>query len=710
VDLSKLSRRDLEAIAAGPAPQQQAAMPDLAKLSPEDLKAIAAGPSDPGLVEQASTKALAAGQTVGSYAKGAAGWIGSAVDRLTGAPVRAGIDEAMAPGAPFEGLAGAARRVASRVGRQYLEPAETAPTGKEIAAKAGFSTEANLLAPFKDVTGANVKASPAGVAGFGIDVAADPTNLIPGRTLAGAGAKVGVVGVGMAAKGTAKAVDAATGMKAASRLVGATGDVKKAASETFQAVFNPKQALDFGEMVAIAQRNGIDPRLLPEAVEFGPDSIVSRVGRARAEGPLGQPHIEKFRAGQESVRKATEAKIGQIAGGPPLTRQDAGSLIRRAYDERVSEFLGQFEDTYSKVGQRHPGLQMPYEIQSRLADTLNDVEAFAQRRLSHGITGEQQSQARSLMNASRALQNANGSYQGTLEVLRNLGDAAYKSKTALSLDPPDVKRLRELYGKVSDALVDTVAATEGPEVAKALRANNQQMSQFFGDKSVLDGIVGNKMLSDERVFDAVITSGDSKKIAALRSILGPEELQRLKGSFLDSLLAPDLNGEWSFPRLESALKSPRGRQVLENLFEPAEVKEIVDLVRLGDRFGDWKLSSSGSSAGLVLSNMKEGTKGAFITDSFLRRAMERARSRPGAIIPDAKIKGSETMSGLADEFGPPTGKAPRKGGPVSSALPEAFRRGPVEWRSKATQVYSTQDTDENNARREAIRRKLQGGR
>jgi len=117
------------------------------------------------------------------------------VDKYTGAPVRAGIGALQEGKGLFDAL-GAARE-------QFGAEEITAPTGKQIAKRAGLSAEETLRVPGTDFT-----FSPAGAAGLGVEVVADPTTLIPGAAVgraAGALSRMGAQPVIQAARGVRKA-------------------------------------------------------------------------------------------------------------------------------------------------------------------------------------------------------------------------------------------------------------------------------------------------------------------------------------------------------------------------------------------------------------------------------------------------------------------------------------------------------------------------
>lgn len=656
--------------------------------------------------------------SIGHGVSKAAGWLGSVTDRFTGAASsRAAIGELQKGNSPV--------RASRAFMEQFGKPAETAPTGKEIAAQAGFSTAESIRLPFKNVVGESIKASPAGIAGLGVDILADPTNVVPGK---GALKALGVGGevVGQGIRMGAKATDAVTGTRIAGGITELAAKKAEATRLALKSIFSPKQAPDFAQMVEIAKKNGINPAILPESVEFGPTSTVTRVARVKAEGPLGQKALEDFQKGQDAVRGAIQKKVSEYGGGVTMSPQVAGGRIREAVDEAVEATLKSMDVTYNSIAKKYPGLQIAEAEQKHLLDILVDVDKFATERLSQRITGSQASQAKDLKNTVNAVINAGGSYEGTLAVMRNIGDAAFKNKSVMDLNPPDVARLRSLYGNLSESLIRTVEKVEGAKVGESLRANNKVMAEFFGDKSALDKIINNRNLADEGVFRELVANGDSRQLAALREILQPEDIGALKAAFVDDLIRKDFDGQFSFARLENALKSPRGQTVLSNFFEPAEVKDLVDLVRLGDRFGSPVMSTSGTGASQAIRGITTSIGDSLIDDAYLDRMKESARSE-GIRIPRENSRsavdiymeetpGSHSSMGRKAGKGGKTPGASLTGSDLIESIrsydkrPEWMKRTPTERRSKALQIYSTTSTDENEARRDAIRRRSQGGK
>lgn len=152
-------------------------------------------------------------EDLGGAALGAVGEVGQFLDRYTGAPTRAAISSLMDNGTDISGAA-------SAFGNQFGDDPTKAPTGQDIARDLGApDTALSEVAPFLfNETGKGLrfkKGGPAdvtasGAAGLAVDIAADPTNLIPGKTIAQGLSK----GAGVVGRGAAKVASSLSGIPA----------------------------------------------------------------------------------------------------------------------------------------------------------------------------------------------------------------------------------------------------------------------------------------------------------------------------------------------------------------------------------------------------------------------------------------------------------------------------------------------------------------
>lgn len=608
--------------------------------------------------------------------------VGRFVDRYTGAPARAGLSAAIKNENPLSAYA-----------NQFGEDPEKAPTGKDIARQVNVSDKPMFKLPvIGDV-------SPAGVVGLGIDIVADPTTVVPVGAIAKGVGKAAVAGTKAAAKGTAKAVIAGS-QKAVElarmtdigeKIATTTGKYTKPVAEGLQTtgrslskLFNPKVADDFAELKGIALKNGIDPKILPEGVEFGENSIISRAARVQREGLLGEELLNKFQEGLIQVQKATDKRVSDIGGGVVLSKVDAGSVLRESFDKGVDSVLDNATTTYNSIIKEYPGLKISDDAMKKLSSDLGGLERFAKRRAERGFSSSQRSQGEQLLQSVASIRQNNGSFKQMVEALRDIGDVAFKKKNTLELDPPDVERLQKLYGDIKDALYETIKSEvkDGDAVAGALQINNSLISEMFSNKSVVSKVLGNPSLGPEKVFDSLVRNSDTAKIEALKNVIGADDWKMIKASFVDSLIKRADDGSFSFRDLSNTLRNKK--DLVNAILDPAEVDAIAELTRLGDRWGIAVMSTSGTGASNIFKDALGSIKQGITNDAFIQALKERARNvqylpeRPrGFSIP---------------ELPAPQGQA--------FSLPgfEIRRNKPLEAVKQGTKVISIQDQNQRNGR------------
>lgn len=689
MDLDKLSDAELESLASGKpiAPKAQAF--NLDDLSDDELAQLAGEKSleEPSLLEKFGKGALDSAVKVGQF-----------VDSYTGAPTRAAIGAVQDSKNPLKAFVD-----------QFGADPTKAPTGKEIMTKAGVSTEETLPLPFVQKSGTGlfdrkagqpfqageaVNVSPAGVSGFALDVAADPTNVLPlaaGTRFAAKGAESAAKGTSALAKATAqlakRGIEAAPGGRTTVKALEAAAEAPKAVKQALEYVFKPTQDKDFARMVAVAEKNGIDPSLLPESVEFGDSSFISRASRNLREGPLGQPELERFEQGYQAVQQAANNQIARIGGGAPLSPIEAGGTIRQGYNDAVDRLFDNVDFTYNSVISQAPGIRLTDDSAARVASKLNGIEKWAKGRLQRGITNTDRGQAEQILRAVEAARAGNGSLKQTYEAMSEIGRHAFKkSKNSLADTPVDVKKMQDLYFTLRDEFLESTAAQLGDDVANALIDSNNQITMFNANKKHVADLIGNDSLADERLFNSLVFNGDSKRLSALKEILTPEQLRSVKGSVLENLVKRDPDGAFNFGTLHSAMRNKRN--VLESLFEPEEIVAFGELVKLGDRFGSAVLSSSGTGASNLFSNLLKGVGDNTLTRSVVSSMKESARGR--AVMQSA----------------PPPALLP----PASIAAPGPFQRpvrNKAEETAKLMQVLGTLGTGEQKEEQAAVQRRLQ---
>jgi len=180
--------------------------------------------------------------------------------------------------------------------------------------------------------------SPAQIAGTGIDVAADPTIFLGPLKTAG---KLLKGGTKFALRSSAKAADVAALGGKAEKALDVAGTIAQSTKKRLADAFKPAVAIDAGTFFEIADKNNIPRDLLPEAIEFGKRSVVSKLGRKVTEtgGELAQ------RADKYVVRlnQAMNEKLNKIVPVGIPNKDEAGNLIREAYDEGLEAFFRDLE-------------------------------------------------------------------------------------------------------------------------------------------------------------------------------------------------------------------------------------------------------------------------------------------------------------------------------------------------------------------------------
>lgn len=560
------------------------------------------------------------------------------VDKYTGAPSRAAVSAAVKGENPLSAFA-----------EHFGTDPTLAPTGKDIAKQVGVSDKEipieALPMPLKLAYLAGFRPTISGAAGTAIDLAADWTNVLPPIATAKAVAK-GAAGAGKVAtkaavktgqelfSGAAKVADLATGTTAATQGVEKAGSLAKEAARVverakgaFEGVFSPKVQPAYRDVMGIAKRNGIDPSLLSPSIEFGPNSVIARGERVLREGPTGQPLLEKHAEGARQINSAIERNVSKLSGGTVLSEPEAGKLIRDSFFERSKQFFDGMDITYDKVQQYAPGLMVNREAAGKLSSAVSGLEKFAKGRVQRGITNSKREQGSQLLRAVQALRRGNGSFKQSVEALRDIGEVAFGAQNVLSDVPADVEKLRNLYGDISEALITTVRKDVSPEFADELVANNKAMSEYFGNRSLLSNAIGSKSLADEGVFRNLVLSGDTKKIEALKEILAPDQVNQLKGAFINSLIKRGPDGTFSFDVLYSALRAKKN--IAEALFSPQELDDLGQLIRLGKDHGLSTMSSSGTGASNAFRDMMSTVPRALVDEELLNRMKARARGTTG---------------------------------------------------------------------------------
>jgi hypothetical protein len=625
--------------------------------------------------------------------------VGSVIDQYSGAAsARKALDTVLA--------GGGIRQAASDFVDQYSQNPDMAPTGKEIAAnRLGLTPESQTIPrnpmavadearafnrPIQDVPKDSEVASPAGLAGFGIDVASDPLNLVgllPFTKIARGGKAF--------LKGSARADEAAKAATATNTAFNA-GDVAKQTIKESKTglvkLFRPEVSPDFKDYQRIATENGIDPKLLNESHEFGENSLIARHGRSVAEGPLGADRIERYEKFIKDTSKAVDGKLQKLGQTDRiLDNADAGQLILDKWDEGVDRFFGNMAETYGNALKLAPDMRLDKKSSLILNNKLNEMERWAISRLGRnktaekaldaatkqkdiaragkqvleaessvlkGVTPEARAQAQEVLEAVKIAKNAMNSSGGDLNqvyaAMRDIGDVAFKKKKSLSAIPSDQKKFQEMYFSLQKGMTESIRSGLGDEFADQLIKNNSEMSDFFSKRSKLDKILGNDGLDTEKVFDKLIMKGGTGELEALFSVLDTPAKNQLRATFLKNII-PRTDDVIHFKSARSKLGELRQKGVLRELFSPDELRELDDVLRLGEGAGKMVSSSSGTGASNafrdIYGTVKNKVEGDFLVEYLKNGARKRSNFveiAPGVEAPAksgfARLKGSSPIT------------------------------------------------------------------
>lgn len=620
-------------------------------------------------------------------AKGAA-WAGEKFERFTGAPARAAISAALDAENPVTAFAGQFGRDSSR-----------APTGKDLAAKVGVSTEASIPAPWMNPFNPKQdRISPAGILGLGIDVLADPSNFIPIAGQIKGAAKGGLAVADIAAQAVAKGSDLALGTKMATEVYGGAKRAAKGLAEGVSGLVKAKVAPDFAELAKIAADHGIDPKNLPAMVEFGPDSAATQAYKANFEGPLGQAKREQLSVVRGQVREATDEAIRRLNGGADIPdKLDAGEMIRQRYNAAVREEMSQQDNSYRAVAERYPNLQID---RAKLAESLKPIRDKAEEMLSlHSGNPEISARGKHILGVLDVLE---GTGEGigppapltisrARQYLRVIGEEAFSSRPP-GMVPIDKKALGTVYDELRGGIMKSLEKAD-PEQASLLADHNKRIAKLFENRNLLEKHITNADKDGAQLFDSIF-NGNVNRIAALRSILTPDEMGTLTATFLDGLRKEAASGEWTFGRFHQQLVNKE--KFIKTLLFDKEAKEIDDLVKLGNRLGDGRLSTSGTGATLQFQDFAEGgpkglkkaLTGQAYENYLIKGAREEA-SKQGLRIPTVE-------GGLRLPNGTPVTSlnASEEASKINELLKQAPILTPGGRRRKAAQALSTQQTNE----------------
>jgi hypothetical protein len=119
------------------------------------------------------------------------------------------------------------------------------------------------------------------------------------------------------------------------------------------------------------------------------------------------------------------------------------------------------------------------------------------------------------------------------------------------------------------------------------------MTEWFKTTERIDDLISSGK-SGEEIFRKAIENADSNMLKDLKLVFAdkPGVLKRAKASFIDSLMKVDEDGIFSFARFNNKVREPKTAMVLSQLFEPQEIKDLLELTKMGENMGPQILNPS----------------------------------------------------------------------------------------------------------------------
>lgn len=466
-----------------------------------------------------------------------------------------------------------------------------------------------------------------------------------------------------------RGVQKVPGAQSVGEVIESSSKATKGVIDSLNKTFSFKRAEDADELLKLADEIGVDKSILPEAIEYGDKSMISRSARTIAEGPLGEERLVRFQQAHNQVSNALDNSIAKMSpSGSTMSRDEAGQFIMDSVDEAKKNFFNSLDETYSNLVANAPGLKINEKAMARISSKLEGVRTFAIGREKRGF-GDQGAQAKSLLKTVAILKNSKSSVKQMSEALKNLGEAAFDKEAKHNKLPIDQKKMQELYFTVRDELIETFRGHYGDDVAENLIRNNKMVTDFIGENSVLAAATSKKNIAPEHVFKALIENGDTRKAEALMAVLPQDKVQMLKSSFLSSIVKRNADGDVLFDATIKAMD--KKKELISKLFTPEEMGDVAKVLRFGKRMGNPIMSSSGTGASNSFNDFLNQAKSAIVNESTLDLAKKR-----GAKPPRPPIKSSPSRKYI------PSG--PGKTGSYGNILFDAsqregayFTRGPA---------------------------------
>lgn len=617
--------------------------------------------------------------------------VGTAIDQYGGgASTRAAIGELMTPG---KGVGDAA----SAFMQQYGEDPTLAPTGKQLAQRMGASETSlsQVLPSLYSETGEGLALerggmfdpTASGAAGLGIELVADPLNLIPGVGIAKgtkASARVGGQVAKEAVKETAKA-GVRTAVKSAeiAKDVAVAG-LKKAGALTDEAlnlapgesaISKHVNALIESQKGKVAKnlekdfdtisRLGLDPADAPASVVF--EGAIPRTERAIAYGPTGQEFLEKIERFYDALDDKTIERISSVGGVDARTvaPEFVGDFMTNAVENATSNLFKNNEVRYSAfVNNPKKPMFLSQGASNKLTGSMDSLFKRAERMMQVQQPTIQR-EAKELMNTisgirdfAKVTKDSKPPLDFFVQNLQNIRALAYpkKNKELIKVTPEMEKVYKEIYKTLNQSIVDSVYAVDKKMGAELVKSN-QNITKFSRDIEPLQQIVG-KNVTGRSLFDSV--KGDAKKIEALKNVLDPKEFEILKTSLIKDTLNMNAENQIMYAASKKGFDSKKA--LLSKFVDKKTLQDIEDALALGVR-GEGRITSlPQTGAALKMDNIPKQVLSS-TQDRLILENLKKSAAKGSPIL--SKLYGTKDIVEDAIKSAKPT-----KSGLMSIELPK----------------------------------------
>lgn len=398
-------------------------------------------------------------------------------------------------------------------------------------------------------------------------------------------------------------------------------DIFGASKQVYGDLLHPEISPDYAGHVDTAKELGIDPNNLTASTQFGKLSPNARMERSLAEGPTGKDIIDNFIDSKNKIDTGLTGTVKNIAGGEPLNPVAAGETVKQAYQDQLQKLFDANTVTYKSAAKLSPDLQITPDAQEALQSAIDGLRKRATGYITRGATDEQVTMGKDLLGLASRLENNGSNYGQLSDQIGFIGDAM----TNPNLNRTHSQELKKIYGTLSDALVGTVKDLN-PDLGQQLIDNNKRMSGFFQSRDLLGRQIQDAGSNPEALFKNL--TGNAVKVDELKKVMEPEQFDQLRGSFMNSLIKRNADGDILYGSSLNALTKNQGR--LEKMFSPDELDKVQRYLQLGDAQGIPVLSTSGTGGSNAFREAKKTIQNGLINKNILNQARKNAGLLNGA--------------------------------------------------------------------------------